>query len=39
MLFAIFAGEIACDTPYEINISIPVEDYDPIEFTLTKLCG
>ncbi|XP_008795977.1 uncharacterized protein LOC103711559 isoform X2 [Phoenix dactylifera] len=30
--------EIARSTPYEINISIPVEDYDPIEFTLTKLC-
>ncbi|XP_073105586.1 uncharacterized protein [Elaeis guineensis] len=30
--------EIARDTPYVINISIPVEDYDPIEFILTKLC-
>lgn len=27
------------DSPYEIYISIPVEGYDPIEFTLTKFCG
>ncbi|XP_020679279.1 uncharacterized protein LOC110097326 isoform X1 [Dendrobium catenatum] len=27
------------DSPYKIYISIPVDGYDPIEFTLTKFCG
>jgi len=31
--------EIARTNPYEVNIFIPVEGYDPIEFTLTKKCG
>ncbi|XP_072999180.1 uncharacterized protein [Typha latifolia] len=31
--------ELARNTPYEINILIPVEGYDPIEFTLAKICG
>ncbi|XP_025814526.1 uncharacterized protein LOC112891782 [Panicum hallii] len=31
--------EIARSSPYEVNILIPVEGYDPIEFTLTKKCG
>ncbi|CAO2162057.1 unnamed protein product [Urochloa humidicola] len=31
--------EIAQSSPYEVNILIPVEGYDPIEFTLTKECG
>ncbi|RCV24042.1 hypothetical protein SETIT_5G053400v2 [Setaria italica] len=31
--------EIARSSPYEVNILIPVEGYDPIEFTLTKECG
>ncbi|XP_020588780.1 uncharacterized protein LOC110030417 isoform X2 [Phalaenopsis equestris] len=26
------------DSPYEVYILIPVEGYDPIEFTLTKFC-
>nr|GMD51455.1 uncharacterized protein LOC109172712 [Ipomoea batatas] len=30
--------ETALDTPYEVNITIPVESYDPIQFTLTKMC-
>ncbi|XP_039847010.1 uncharacterized protein LOC120706428 isoform X2 [Panicum virgatum] len=30
--------EIARSSPYEVNILIPVEGYDPIEFTLTKEC-
>ncbi|XP_065019273.1 uncharacterized protein LOC135583780 isoform X3 [Musa acuminata AAA Group] len=30
--------EQARDTPYEIEILIPVDGYDPIGFTLTKLC-
>lgn len=31
--------EIARSSPYEVKVSIPVEGYDPIEFTLTKTCG
>ncbi|XP_042517857.1 uncharacterized protein LOC122091787 isoform X2 [Macadamia integrifolia] len=30
--------EEASDAPYQVNISIPVEGYEPVEFTLTKLC-
>ncbi|XP_058087074.1 uncharacterized protein LOC131234308 isoform X1 [Magnolia sinica] len=30
--------EKACDAPYEVVVSIPVEGYEPIEFTLTKIC-
>ncbi|CAA0834018.1 Unknown protein, partial [Striga hermonthica] len=25
-------------TPYEVEITIPVENYDPIQFTLAKMC-
>ncbi|XP_021718070.1 uncharacterized protein LOC110685845 isoform X1 [Chenopodium quinoa] len=25
-------------TPYEVEITIPVENYDPVKFTLTKMC-
>ncbi|XVF17953.1 hypothetical protein REPUB_Repub10bG0169600 [Reevesia pubescens] len=28
----------AHNTPYEVNITIPVEGYEPIEFFLTKMC-
>lgn len=28
----------ALDTPYDIEFIIPVEDYEPIQFTLTKMC-
>lgn len=28
----------ARDTPYEVEITIPVENYEPIQFTLTKMC-
>uniref|UniRef100_A0ACD5VHY4 Uncharacterized protein n=1 Tax=Avena sativa TaxID=4498 RepID=A0ACD5VHY4_AVESA len=31
--------EITRSSPYEVNVSIPVAGYDPIEFTLTKECG
>ncbi|KAJ1283196.1 hypothetical protein BS78_03G109500 [Paspalum vaginatum] len=31
--------EIARSSPYEVHVLIPVEGYDPIEFTLTKTCG
>ncbi|WOL01231.1 hypothetical protein Cni_G09945 [Canna indica] len=30
--------ELARDTPYEVEIVIPVDGYGPINFTLTKLC-
>ncbi|KQK03756.2 hypothetical protein BRADI_2g09637v3 [Brachypodium distachyon] len=30
--------EIIRSSPYEVNVSIPVSGYDPIEFTLTKKC-
>lgn len=33
------SGEMASDTPYEVAISIPVEGYEPVEFTLSKICG
>ncbi|OVA06200.1 hypothetical protein BVC80_857g38 [Macleaya cordata] len=36
--FVIFAGEKARDAPYEVSIAIPVEGYEPIEFTLAKMC-
>ncbi|KAL2905523.1 hypothetical protein RDABS01_004233 [Bienertia sinuspersici] len=26
-------------TPYEVEITIPVENYEPVNFTLTKMCG
>ncbi|KAK9108912.1 hypothetical protein Sjap_016972 [Stephania japonica] len=38
MLIVDWRCEKARDTPYEVNISIPVEGYEPIEFILTKLC-
>lgn len=37
--FLHFVGEIPRSSPYEVNVLIPVEGYDPIEFTLTKECG
>ncbi|GAB2279512.1 hypothetical protein Dimus_014152 [Dionaea muscipula] len=30
--------EVARNTPYEVEFTIPVESYEPIEFTLTKMC-
>uniref|UniRef100_A0A0E0FJP9 Uncharacterized protein n=1 Tax=Oryza nivara TaxID=4536 RepID=A0A0E0FJP9_ORYNI len=39
ILNVIWRCEIARSSPYEVNILIPVEGYDPIEFTLTKECG
>ncbi|XP_048445028.1 uncharacterized protein LOC125479576 [Pyrus x bretschneideri] len=30
--------ERARDTPYEVNITIPVEGYEPIQFFLAKMC-
>lgn len=34
-----FKGEKSRKTPYEVNVSIPVDGYDPVQFFLTKLCG
>ncbi|KAL4574148.1 hypothetical protein LXL04_020973 [Taraxacum kok-saghyz] len=34
-----FLCEKTRDDPYEVQITIPVEGYDPIQFTLTKMCG
>lgn len=34
-----FIGEKSRRTPYEINVTIPVDGYDPVQFFLTKLCG
>ncbi|KAL3629637.1 hypothetical protein CASFOL_026859 [Castilleja foliolosa] len=31
--------EKARDAPYEVEITIPVENYDPIQFTFAKMCG
>ncbi|KAJ4808108.1 hypothetical protein LUZ62_020674 [Rhynchospora pubera] len=30
--------DIAQENPYEVRMQIPIEGYDPIEFTLTKIC-
>ncbi|XP_073151468.1 uncharacterized protein [Henckelia pumila] len=30
--------ERAHDSPYEVEITIPIENYDPIQFTLAKMC-
>ncbi|KAL2333740.1 hypothetical protein Fmac_014953 [Flemingia macrophylla] len=38
MLVVDWRCEVARDTPYEVNITIPVEGYEPIQFVLTKTC-
>ncbi|XP_058755774.1 uncharacterized protein LOC131628988 [Vicia villosa] len=38
MLILDWRCEVARDTPYEVNITIPIEGYEPIEFVLTKMC-
>lgn len=40
-LFILIAqsGERAHDSPYEVEITIPIENYDPIQFTFAKMCG
>ncbi|XP_060191408.1 uncharacterized protein LOC132621241 [Lycium barbarum] len=30
--------DIARDNPYEVQVTVPIKDYDPIQFTLTKMC-
>uniref|UniRef100_A0A0E0JGP5 AT4G36440-like protein n=1 Tax=Oryza punctata TaxID=4537 RepID=A0A0E0JGP5_ORYPU len=39
ILNVIWRCEIARSSLYEVNILIPVEGYDPVEFTLTIECG
>lgn len=34
-----FKGEKSRRTPYEVNVTIPVDGYDHVQFFLTKLCG
>ncbi|CAM8902300.1 unnamed protein product [Rhodiola kirilowii] len=38
MLIVDWTCEQARDNPYEVDITIPVDGYEPIQFTLTKLC-
>ncbi|CAL0313292.1 unnamed protein product [Lupinus luteus] len=38
MLILDWRCEVSRDTPYEVNVTIPVDGYEPIEFTLTKIC-
>ncbi|KAL6993508.1 hypothetical protein U1Q18_011621 [Sarracenia purpurea var. burkii] len=38
MLMVDWRCEEARDTPYELEITIPVESYEPIQFTLSKMC-
>ncbi|MCD7457753.1 hypothetical protein HAX54_036055 [Datura stramonium] len=30
--------DVARDNPYEVEVTIPIENYDPVQFTLTKMC-
>ncbi|MCL7049944.1 hypothetical protein MKW94_025175, partial [Papaver nudicaule] len=38
MLVMDWRCEKSHNTPYEVNITIPVEGYEPIDFILTKMC-
>ncbi|XP_040862141.1 uncharacterized protein [Glycine max] len=38
MLIVDWRCEVVRNTPYEVNITIPVEGYEPIEFVITKTC-
>ncbi|KAL3818789.1 hypothetical protein ACJIZ3_004694 [Penstemon smallii] len=38
MILVDWICEKARDTPYEVEITIPVEGYDPVEFTFSKKC-
>ncbi|KAH7566348.1 hypothetical protein JRO89_XS08G0141200 [Xanthoceras sorbifolium] len=38
MMIVDWRCETARDTPYEVNVTIPVEGYEPIQFFLTKMC-
>ncbi|KAL0378291.1 UNVERIFIED_CONTAM: hypothetical protein Sradi_3134600 [Sesamum radiatum] len=38
MMLVDWRCEKSRDTPYEVEITIPIENYDPIQFTLAKMC-
>ncbi|XP_015889885.2 uncharacterized protein LOC107424562 [Ziziphus jujuba] len=38
MLIIDWRCERVRDTPYEVNVTIPVEGYEPIQFILSKMC-
>ncbi|XP_057492465.1 uncharacterized protein LOC130778076 isoform X1 [Actinidia eriantha] len=38
MLMVDWRCEKARDSPYGVEITVPVESYEPIQFTLTKMC-
>ncbi|KAI5418458.1 hypothetical protein KIW84_042913 [Lathyrus oleraceus] len=38
MLILDWRCEVTRNTPYEVNITIPIEGYEPIQFVLTKMC-
>ena len=33
------AGEKQAPTPYVVNVTVPVQGYDPVSFILAKHCG
>lgn len=37
--FLSFSGEKAHSMPFGVNITIPIEGYEPVQFFLTKMCG
>lgn len=39
MIIVDWKCEKARDTPYKVEITIPVEKYNPIQFTLAKMCA
>lgn len=38
MLMVAWRCKVARDNPYEVEITVPVQGYEPIQFTLTKIC-
>lgn len=36
---SVVPGEKKASLPYLVNVTIPVEGYDPVVFTLGKHCG
>lgn len=38
MLMVAWRCEEARDNPYEVEITVPVQGYEPIQFSLTKIC-
>lgn len=35
----LLSGNVPRKTPYEVEITVPVVGYEPIQFTLSKMCG